>query len=371
MGNNNINRFSVSCNDTVHSIQFRFNSTTDQGGWQCGKLVNINHIYPRSNIQSVGVASPVMSTQSSSTTTRYTETTAESGTVTSQNDGVSLVTSTQSTQSLPTTTWYTETTIEPGTVTPQKGEFVLTSSPVTATDGELFTLICSVSSGSVVNIIWIQNNTTKVLTQHSNSCIKQPSPMGNYINRFSVSCNDTVHSIDFMFNSTTDQGGWQCGKFVNDTYIYPRSNIHSVVAARHVISTQTSSTTIRYTETTSEPGTVTPQEVATDVGDSDTIYIVVGAVGGAVLLAVVVVGIICIRRRREGAHHQNDMKQERHVEATPVYQNTISFHTDSSAAVTNPENTQQDDPIVSEDVNTQNMYESLTSVEMHIYRRLK
>ncbi|XP_046578399.1 uncharacterized protein LOC124286105 isoform X4 [Haliotis rubra] len=233
MGNNNINRFSVSCNDTVHSIQFRFNSTTDQGGWQCGKLVNINHIYPRSNIQSVGVASPVMSTQSSSTTTRYTETTAESGTVTSQNDGVSLVTSTQSTQSLPTTTWYTETTIEPGTVTPQK--------------------------------------------------------------------------------------------------------------------------------------------VSTDDGDSDTIYIVVGAVGGAVLLAVVVVGIVCIRRRGQAAHHQNDMKEESNFEATPVYQNTISFHTvsDSSAAVTNPENTQQDDPIVSEDVNTQNMYESLTSVEMHIYRRLK
>ncbi|XP_046579336.1 uncharacterized protein LOC124286921 [Haliotis rubra] len=144
---------------------------------------------------------------------------------------------------------------------PGNAEFLLTSSPVTATDGELLTLICSGSSGSVVNMVWLQNNTTKVITQNSNNCIKQPPPVGNNnTNRFSVSCNDTVHSIQFCFNSTTDQGGWQCGKYVTDTYTYPRSSIYNIGVASPVTSTQSSSTTTRCMETTSEPGTVTPQK---------------------------------------------------------------------------------------------------------------
>ncbi|XP_046582640.1 mucin-5AC-like isoform X2 [Haliotis rubra] len=407
---NNIDRFSVSCNDTIHSIEFRFNSTTDQGGWQCGKLVNKTYIYPRSNIYNIGVAS--------STTTRYVGTSSEPVAMTSQKGVASPVTSTQSS---PTTTRYMETMSESETVTPQKAELVLTSSPVTATDGENLTLICSDSSGSVVNIAWLQNNTPKVITQMSNNCTKQPPPMGNNnINRFSVSCNDTVHSIEFRFNSTTDQGGWQCGKLVNDNYIYPRSNIHSVGVASPVTSTQSSTTTTRYMETTSEPGTVTPhksvaspvtstqssstttrymettsepeamtsqkvvsssvtstqssptttrymettsepgtvtpqkgvaspvtstqssstttrymettskpgtvtpQNVSTDDGDTDTIYIVVGAVGGAVLLVVVVVGIVCIRRRRQAAHQKEDMKGETNVTAAQVDPNAAN-----------------------------------------------
>ncbi|XP_067669701.1 uncharacterized protein [Haliotis asinina] len=284
---------------------------------------------------------------------------------------------------------------------PGNGDLLLTSSPSTATDGELFTLICSVSSGSATNIAWLQNNASTIITQWGRYCTKQPPPVGNNINRFRSNCSFMDHSIQFTFNSTRDQGGWQCGNLVNESYIYPISNIYEIVIAGPVLSTLSShlstttrkrehtsvpgtvtphkgvasrviSTMTQYTGTTSDLGTVTPHKASTNGYDSDTVYIVVGAVGGAGFLVVVVVGIVCIRRRRQAAYHQNVTNEERHVEATPVYQNTTSFHTvsDSSAPVTKPEKT-QDDSVVSGDVNTQNMYESLTSVEMHIYRRLK
>ncbi|XP_046579312.1 mucin-5AC-like [Haliotis rubra] len=430
VGNNNINRFSVSCNATVHSIEFCFNSATDQGGWQCGKLVNDTYIYPRSNIHSVGVASSVTSTQSSSTTarymettsvpgtvtpqkvvsssvmstlsssttTQYTETTSESGTVTPQTGVASPVTSTQSSS---TTTRYMETTSVPGTVTPQNGELVLTSSPATATDGERFTLICSVSSGFVVNMAWLQENTTKVITQLFNGCTKQKPVVGNNISRFSVSCINTVHSIQFKFSSTRDQGGWQCGNITTDTYIHPRSSIHSIAVAIPVMSTQSlptttryrettsepgtvtpqkgvaspdtssqsSSTTTRYMETTSEPGTVTPQEVSTDDDDSVTIYIVVGAVCGGVLLAVVIVGIVCIRRRRQAARQKENIKGEKNVTATQVYQNAAScdmvenelYRRSRDIFPTNEAENQEDDFIMSDAYASVDMLATSTS----------
>ncbi|XP_067674882.1 uncharacterized protein [Haliotis asinina] len=271
----------------------------------------------------------------------------------------------------------------------------LTNSPETATDGDLFTLTCSVSSGSVVVIAWLQNNTAQVITQRSTNCIKQPPPVGSNhnISRFNVSCNNTVHRIEFRYDSTRDQGEWRCGKPASDTSISVRSNIFNIGVASPVISTQSSSITTRHTETTSEPsamtsqtdvaspvtstrstqslpsttlytettsqpgtvtsrkgpvistqvlptttrytentlepGTVTPQKVSTDDSDSDTVYIVAGAVGGGVLLAVVVVGVVCIRRRRQATNQKEEMTGQRNVTGfysrTQAYQNTANF----------------------------------------------
>ncbi|XP_067674914.1 uncharacterized protein [Haliotis asinina] len=144
----------------------------------------------------------------------------------------------------------------------------LTNSPETATDGDLFTLTCSVSSGSVVVIAWLQNNTAQVITQRSTNCIKQPPPVGSNhnISRFNVSCNNTVHRIEFRYDSTRDQGEWRCGKPASDTSISVRSNIFNIGVASPVISTQSSSITTRHTETTSEPSAMTSQtDVASPV----------------------------------------------------------------------------------------------------------
>ncbi|XP_046582644.1 cell wall integrity and stress response component 4-like isoform X5 [Haliotis rubra] len=296
---NNIDRFSVSCNDTIHSIEFRFNSTTDQGGWQCGKLVNKTYIYPRSNIYNIGVASstttryvgtssepvamtsqkgvasPVTSTQSSPTTTRYMETMSESETVTPQKGVASPVTSTQSST---TTTRYMETTSEPGTVTPHKS----VASPVTSTQSS--------------------STTTRYMETTS-----EPEAMTSQkVVSSSVTSTQSSPTTTRYMETTSEPGT-----------VTPQKGVASPVT-----STQSSSTTTRYMETTSKPGTVTPQNVSTDDGDTDTIYIVVGAVGGAVLLVVVVVGIVCIRRRRQAAravfvlkYQKEDMKGETNVTA--------------------------------------------------------
>ncbi|XP_067674949.1 uncharacterized protein [Haliotis asinina] len=213
---------------------------------------------------------------------------------------------------------------------------VLTSSPGTPTDRKLFTLACSISSGPVVNMAWLLNNITEVITQWSSNCTKQQPHENRNIDHFNVSCNDTDHTIQFTFNSTRDQGGWQCGKLVNDTYIYLRSNILQKGVAGSVISSEFPSTMTLYTwstsgpwsmaSQTSEPGTATLSKVSTNDSDSDTVYMVVGAVGGAGLLVVVVVGVVCIRRRRQATDQKEDMKGK-NADSSPDYQNTTTCHT--------------------------------------------
>ncbi|XP_071095414.1 uncharacterized protein [Haliotis cracherodii] len=193
-GDDIISRINVSCNGTIHSIAFKFNSSTDKGSaWQCGKLVNDTKIYPRSDNYTIGT-------------------------------------------------------------------FSLTSSPLTPTDGDLFTLTCSFCDNSVANVGWQQNNKLKVATQKTNNCSVQALNGDDIISRINVSCNGTIHSIAFKFNSSTDKGSaWQCGKLVNDTKIYPRSDNYTIgnQTSSPVMSTQSLSTTVRYMETTSDPETVT------------------------------------------------------------------------------------------------------------------
>ncbi|XP_048246164.1 mucin-5AC-like isoform X3 [Haliotis rufescens] len=174
------------------------------------------------------------------------------------------------------------------------GDFLLTSSPLIPTDGDLFTLTCSFRDEFTVNIGWLQNNKPKVVTQRVTNCIKSSLAYGqDTINRINVSCSTTAHSMTFRFSSTTDQGSvWQCGKQVSDYVIHPRSNNYTIgsvmstqslptttrsmaispdpetvtptkVVTRPVTSTQSTSTTTRYMETTSDPETVTPKTVVT------------------------------------------------------------------------------------------------------------
>ncbi|XP_067674930.1 uncharacterized protein [Haliotis asinina] len=226
----------------------------------------------------------------------------------------------------------------------------LTNSPETATDGDLFTLTCSVSSGSVVVIAWLQNNTAQVITQRSTNCIKQPPPVGSNhnISRFNVSCNNTVHRIEFRYDSTRDQGEWRCGKPASDTSISVRSNIFNIGVASPVISTQSSSITTRHTETTSEPSAMTSQtDVASPVTStrstqslpSTTLYTETTSQPGTVTSRkgpVISTQVLpTTTRYTENTLEpgtvtpQKDQKEEmtgqRNVTGTQAYQNTANF----------------------------------------------
>ncbi|XP_071094587.1 uncharacterized protein [Haliotis cracherodii] len=293
-GQDIINRINVSCSTTAHSMSFRFNSTTDQGAaWQCGKQVSDYDIRPRSNNYTIG-------------------------------------------------------------------EFKLTSLPLTATDGEIITMICSFSNESEVTIGWLQNNKPKVVIQKTPNCMKRSLAYGqDIINRVNVSCSTKANSMTFRFNSTTDQGAaWQCGKQVSDIDIQPRSNNYTIdnQTSSPVMSTQTLSTTTRYTETKSDPNTVAPKKAFTD----EHLYIVVGAVGGAVLLTVVVAGVVCIRRRRKAAMEDDLYEGSRDVQPMNAAENQEDdlMLSDGYASVDMPvTNTcTPREEVPSGDVNLENLY---------------
>ncbi|XP_048246161.1 uncharacterized protein LOC124127893 isoform X2 [Haliotis rufescens] len=247
-GQDFINRINVSCSTTAHSITFRFNSTTDQGS-------------------AWQCGKPVNDTKIHPRSNNYTI-----------------------------------------------GEFVLTSTPLTATDGELFTLICHIPDESAINIGWLQNNKTMVVTQQTPNCNKQALAYGDdIINRINVSCSSTTHSMTFRFNSTTDQGSaWQCGELVNDTKIYPRSNIYTIDVASPVMSSQSLSTTTRYMETTSDSETESPNKGPLNQQPLNvecyTLAVIAGSTIGTLLLTLLIGGLVLTVLYRKGFRFGNILK---------------------------------------------------------------
>ncbi|XP_048258116.1 uncharacterized protein LOC124119004 [Haliotis rufescens] len=162
------------------------------------------------------------------------------------------------------------------------GDFSLTSSPLTATDGDLLTLTCMIRDESAVNIGWLQSNKFKFVTQQSIHCVKQTLVYGqDIISRINVSCNSTAHSIAFRFNSTTDQGSaWQCGKAVNESAIYPRSNIYSIGS--------------RYMETTSADFETVTQRPAIEA----ILWLPIVVAGAVIIIIIITIGC-CYRRCRK------------------------------------------------------------------------
>ncbi|XP_046560614.1 uncharacterized protein LOC124269610 isoform X3 [Haliotis rubra] len=156
------------------------------------------------------------------------------------------------------------------------GSLVLTSSPMTVTDGELFTLICSSNTTTGQARQWNRDGTLVFYTTQGSTSPSggNPDVFNRYLSgRVNVSCDATQHNVTLRINSAVDNGSrWQCVDTVH---------------------TQTSNTMAIFTTPTATDIT------GSTAGESNTIAIAAGAAGGGVaVIAVVIVAAICIRKRR-------------------------------------------------------------------------
>ncbi|XP_067679750.1 serine-rich adhesin for platelets-like isoform X2 [Haliotis asinina] len=227
----------------------------------------------------------------------------------------------------------------------QAGSLVLTSSPMTATDGEVFTLTCSSNISGGQDRQWSRNGTLLFTTSQGPQSISVANNdvFNRYLSgRVSVSGDATQHNVTLRINSTIDNGSrWQCvanaitqwsntltiNVTAHQTTLTTKTNAALVTTATDTdiastgstdvnvsktspFSTSTTTSTTTFTTTTnnnnnthgrpistSGPTTATTSNRST--GQSDTIAIAAGAAGGGVaVIAAVIVAAVCIRKRR-------------------------------------------------------------------------
>ncbi|XP_067679771.1 uncharacterized protein [Haliotis asinina] len=174
----------------------------------------------------------------------------------------------------------------------QAGSLVLTSSPVIATDGEVFTLICSSNTTGGQDRYWRRDNILLFTTSQgfSSPSVSNPDVFNGYLlGRVNVSCHATQHNVTLRINSTIDNGSWwQCvGNLTGQ-----RSNTLTINVTAHQTTVTTKTTAALVT-------TATDTDIAStgSTGQSDTTA--AGAAGGGVaVIAVVIVAAVCIRKRR-------------------------------------------------------------------------
>ncbi|XP_046560506.1 uncharacterized protein LOC124269520 isoform X3 [Haliotis rubra] len=236
----------------------------------------------------------------------------------------------------------------------EAGSLVLTSSPMTARDGEIFTLICSSNTTSGQDRLWNRDHTLVLTTTQGffSPSVSNPDAFNTYLSgRVNVSCNATQHNVTLRINSTIDNGSrWQCmdnpsGQWsniltinvtVHQTTVTPTPTLSASVTTVTAI-TSTGSTDVNVSETstpstskhlntmsnttTSTAATTTTEgySITTSgttggksAGQTNTIAIAAGAAGGGVtVIAVVIVAAICIRKRPRsvegnGKHNTRD-----------------------------------------------------------------
>ncbi|XP_067679726.1 uncharacterized protein [Haliotis asinina] len=233
----------------------------------------------------------------------------------------------------------------------QAGSLVLTSSHVTATDREMFTLICISNANGGQDRQWSRDGTLPVFTTTQGSpslVIVNPDVYNRYLSgRVNVICDTIQHNVTLRINSTIDNGSaWQCvdnqiSQRSNNVTIYvtvDQATVPTTTYATSVTTTTTTdvtssrsadvvsetstSTTSNWHNTPSTTATTTSNNTTTtgrpisssgstnttntntnaagvSTGQSDTIAIAAGAAGGAVaVIAVVIVAAVCIRKKR-------------------------------------------------------------------------
>ncbi|XP_046560586.1 uncharacterized protein LOC124269573 isoform X5 [Haliotis rubra] len=176
----------------------------------------------------------------------------------------------------------------------QAGSLVLTSSPMTVTDEELFTLICSRNTTRGQDRQWKRDDTVVFYTTQGSTSptVANPDIFNRYLSgRVNVSCDATQHNVTLRINSAVDNGSrWQCV----DNVASQTSNtmtIYVTVPQSTVTATPTHSASVTTPRATDITGST--------AGESNTIAIAAGAAGGGVaVIAVVIVAAICIRKRR-------------------------------------------------------------------------
>ncbi|XP_048254362.1 uncharacterized protein LOC124122802 [Haliotis rufescens] len=223
----------------------------------------------------------------------------------------------------------------------QVGSVVLASFPLTATDGELFTLICRNITTGKQDIEWERDGEIVFTTAQGYA---RPSAFNKNLSskRVNASCDSTHHNVTLRINSTLDNGSmWQCTDKVHSQ----KSNnmtINVTQLQTTLASTSTRSTSFPTTGTIeiSSSGTTDVTQLQTTfaatstrstsfpttgtieisssgtTGQDNTIGIAAGAVGGGVaVIAVVITVAVCIRKRRRSV--EDDVRDERRRDKVP------------------------------------------------------
>ncbi|XP_046577368.1 chitinase 3-like isoform X2 [Haliotis rubra] len=247
------------------------------------------------------------------------------------------------------------------------GSLVLTSSPMTATDGELFTLICSRNTTGGQDRQWKRDGTFVLITTQGSSSpsVANPDIFNRYLSgRVNVSCDATQHNVTLRINSAVDNGSrWQCVDNVasqtsNTMAIYvtvPQSTHSASVSTVSTTTTSSSSSastvppdvtvpqsthsasvsTVSTTTTTassSSASTVPPGDTSMSISTSPVtttkqcpacvtspsgVYVAAGTVGGAVFGSVVTVVVVAL-----WTHNKNKTKD---APNTNVYASTSAY----------------------------------------------
>ncbi|XP_046579759.1 uncharacterized protein LOC124287303 [Haliotis rubra] len=205
--------------------------------------------------------------------------------------------------------------------------------PMTATDGELFTLICS-SNTTGENIDSGRDDTVVIYTTQGSTSISVSNPdvFSRYLSgRVNVSCDVTQHNVTLRINSAVDNGSrWQC----EDIVISQTSNTLAIYVTVHQSTHSASVSTVSTTTTTSSssastvspgdtsmsistPPVTTTQQCPACVTSPCGVYVAAGTVGGAVFGSVVTVVVVAL-----WTHNKNKTKD---AQATNVYASTSAY----------------------------------------------
>ncbi|XP_048254192.1 uncharacterized protein LOC124121873 isoform X1 [Haliotis rufescens] len=188
------------------------------------------------------------------------------------------------------------------------GSVVLTRSPLTASDGELFTLICSSNTSSGRDRQWYRNDLFVFITTQGSSC---PSISKDYVfqpylaGRVNVSCDVLQHNVTLRIKSDRDNGTrWKCldntKSQTSHTVTIHVSKLQSRPATTSILSTPVITTT---TEDKSLPKST---------GQNYITAIAAGAAGGGVaVIALVIVVAACVLKRRRSVEEDGKDKTRR------------------------------------------------------------
>ncbi|XP_071094763.1 uncharacterized protein [Haliotis cracherodii] len=229
--------------------------------------------------------------------------------------------------------------------TGQVGSVVLASFPLTATDGELFTLICRNITTGKQDIEWERDGEIVFTTTppYARPSVFNHNLFCRYLSkRVNASCDSTHHNVTLRINSTVDNGSmWQC---VDKVHSHKSNNMKINVTQLQTTfaATSTRSTSFPTTRTIeiSSSGTTDVTQLQTTfaatstrstsfpttrtieisssgtTGQDNTIGIAAGAVGGGVaVIAVVITVAVCIRKRRRCV--EDDVRDETRRDIVP------------------------------------------------------
>ncbi|XP_067679815.1 hepatitis A virus cellular receptor 1 homolog [Haliotis asinina] len=209
---------------------------------------------------------------------------------------------------------------------------VLTSSPLTTTDGEVFTLICSSNTTGGQDRQWNRDGNLVFTTTQgfSSPIVSNPYDFNRYLSgRINVSCDASQHNVTLRINSTIDNGSrWQCV----DVVISPRSNTLTIYSASTttVSPTTTYSPPVSRVSTTTSTITTSPSASSIPPGDTSRSIstfpvttpsqcpacvtspggVAAGTVGGAVLGSVFTVLIMALWMHKKNKYKDGQTPNE-------------------------------------------------------------